>query len=158
MTYTIDATCDGCSACANQCPVQAIQGVFKVRYDVDGVLCIDCGVCGAVCPLESVFDERGERVPRIPRPLRARPVVDPALCNGCAVCAAYCPFGCRQIVGPLHQGLSYLADPQRCVACGECARACIKGAIHMLAVDLPGYDPADERAALEALLSTGERP
>lgn len=158
MPHSIDRTCEGCSACAHQCPVGAITGTFKQRYDIDAGLCIDCGVCGVVCPVESVHDARGAIVPHLRRTERPRPVVHADLCNGCAVCLAYCPFDCRAVVGPVHHGVSFLADPRACVSCGECARCCIKGAITMDRLDLRGYDPDAERAGLaERLDGTGTR-
>ncbi len=140
-----------------QCPVDAISGEFKQQYLIDDGLCVDCGVCGVVCPVEAVHDPDGRPVAHVPRPERPRPVLDAALCNGCDTCVAYCPFDCRRVVGAPHRGVSMLAEPERCVACGECSRSCIKGAISMRRVDLPGYDPDLERRSLEALLADPDR-
>lgn len=49
--------CCGCTACANACPKLAIkmlpdeEGFCYPAIDMD--LCIDCGVCNKVCPVES---------------------------------------------------------------------------------------------------------
>lgn len=144
MAHVIDERCNGCSACARQCPVQAIDGVFREQYRVDGALCIDCGVCGWICPKTAVVDERGRRVQRLRRDQRPRPVVDVDLCNGCALCLDLCPFDCRALVGRVHAGISYLALPDRCVACGECERICDKRAIICKPLDLRAYDPATQ--------------
>lgn len=157
MSYAIGAGCDGCSACSRQCPVDAISGTYKSRYDIDDGLCVDCGVCGVVCPVEAVTDAEGRVVSHVPRPQRPRPVLDATRCNGCETCVAFCPFECRRIVGAPHRGVSMMAEPGRCVACGECSRSCIKGAISMRRIDLPGYDPGSEQRSLEALLGAADR-
>jgi len=137
--------------------VEAISGVYGELHAVDPLRCIDCGVCGFICPVEAVIDERGFRVARIPRDHRPRPVVDPDRCNGCGLCVDFCPFGCHAIIGPRYAGVSVHAHPLRCVSCGECARICIKGAITMEPVDLRDRDPEVERARIEAYLAEWER-
>ena len=152
MAHLITEDCTGCSACQRQCPVEAIQGEFKKRYIIDPLLCVDCGVCGWICPDDAVLDAAGELVPRLPRPMRPRPQVLEHLCNGCGVCLDYCPFDCRDLIGPRHDGFAFLSSPMRCVGCGECSTSCIKGAIEMKPFDLRNYDAAAEAARLERLL------
>lgn len=146
MAHRIIDTCNGCSACARQCPTDAITGAFKERYRVEEPLCIDCGVCGMICPVEAVVDAAGVLARRLPRSRRPRPVFDPALCNGCSLCATFCPERCIGLIGPAYQGAAYLADPQRCVSCGECATICIKRAVRMEALELSAVEPDAERA------------
>ncbi len=155
MTYRFTEACDGCSACAHQCPVGAIAGLRDVRFDVDEELCIDCALCGAICPISAVRDEHDAPTSHVPRDLRPRPVVDAVLCNGCALCLAACPTDCRDRVGEHHRGIAFLAHPERCTACGECARACIKGAITMRQFDLRSYDPTAHRATLQRAIDAG---
>ena len=144
MSFSIGPTCDGCSACAQQCPVAAIQGEFKEMYSIVASLCIDCGVCGDICPKEAVFDAKGQLALRVPRDQRLRPVVDHDLCNGCHLCVDFCPFACLTVTGPRYLGLAYLASAQRCVSCSDCERVCIKGAITMQKVDLRTWVAGDE--------------
>lgn len=152
MAHLITEDCTGCSACQRQCPVEAISGTFKERYVIDASTCVDCGVCGWICPDDAVLDGHGAPVPRLPRPMRPRPNVLEELCNGCGVCLDYCPFDCRDLVGDRHGGFSYLSGPGRCVGCGECSASCIKGAIVMEPFDLRTFDAAAEAARLERLL------
>ncbi|MBQ8839875.1 MAG: polysaccharide pyruvyl transferase family protein [Clostridia bacterium] len=53
--------CTGCSACANKCPVNAIE----MKTDKDGFLyptideekCVDCGACVRMCPVNKPLDK-----------------------------------------------------------------------------------------------------
>ena len=119
---------------------------------IDPSVCIDCHVCGWICPEGAVRDDRDVPIQRLRRDMRPRPVVNLDLCNGCAVCTAYCPTDARGIIGEVHHGASYLARPLACVACGECARSCIKQAIVMAPLELQRFDPEEERARLLAEL------
>ena len=132
--------------------MEAISGAFKERYIIDPVACVECGVCGWICPDDAVLDQHGTLVPRIFRRNRPRPNLVQELCNGCSVCLDYCPFDCRGLIGRRHDGFAWLAHPERCVGCGECAESCIKGAIQMRPFDLREYDAAAEAARLEQLL------
>lgn len=148
MTHTICPECDGCSACAGQCPVAAIAGSPGLPYQIDAEACIDCGVCGMVCPVAAVRDAEGRVVARVPRDRRPRPVVDLDLCNGCGHCVEHCPFQARAVAGAPFYGGSYVAQPHRCVCCGECGHICIKGAITRRTVDVRAWDPAAEVARI----------
>ena len=131
MAHFIDERCDGCSACAHQCPTEAISGRRGELYTVAPELCIDCNVCGWICHVEAVLDERGERIARRRRPERPRPLIDVDRCNGCGLCVDFCPFDCLTLIGPRFQGVVMLDAPGACVACSDCAAVCIKDAIVM---------------------------
>ena len=158
MPYVINEICNGCSACALQCPTRAISGEFKVRYDVEPRLCIDCGVCGAVCPLPAVLDHNGQPAPRILRNQRLRPLIDVDLCNGCGLCVDFCPFDCLDIVGPRFLGVATLAEAHGCVSCRECEVICIKGAIEMGRFDLRAYDPRENAAKVAVYIGAEPEP
>ncbi len=50
MMYVISPDkCKGCSACARNCPVQAIVGVLKSPFAIDQTKCIKCGMCQSTC-------------------------------------------------------------------------------------------------------------
>jgi ferredoxin len=137
VAYEIDGTrCNGCGACARQCPAQAILPLppavgppLREPYVILAARCTECGVCGMICPLAAVRDGAGRLCERVPRPERPRPVVDPLLCNGCGTCVDGCPTGARGLEGHRHFGRSVLARPLRCVSCGECVRLCLKEAV-----------------------------
>jgi ferredoxin len=59
MSFQINETCTGCSACVRLCPTEAIAGEKKQRHAIDTVLCIECGACGRICPEGSVLDRLG---------------------------------------------------------------------------------------------------
>ncbi len=55
ITYTIDAEkCIGCSACAKQCPTNAISGEVKKPFVIDADACIKCGNCKTVCKFGAI--------------------------------------------------------------------------------------------------------
>lgn len=56
ITYYIDKDlCRGCSACARQCPADAITGELKKPYTIDPELCIKCGNCKQACRFGAVM-------------------------------------------------------------------------------------------------------
>jgi NADH-quinone oxidoreductase subunit F len=58
ITYTIDPeACTGCTACARQCPQEAISGERKEPHEIDQSLCIRCGVCLDTCRFDAVIVE-----------------------------------------------------------------------------------------------------
>jgi NADH-quinone oxidoreductase subunit F len=58
ITYTIDVEkCTGCTACARQCPQEAISGEKKKAHVIDQELCIRCGICLDTCKFDAVLVE-----------------------------------------------------------------------------------------------------
>lgn len=54
-TYTIDADkCKGCTKCARNCPVGAIEGKVKEAHKIDQSKCIKCGACASNCPFKAI--------------------------------------------------------------------------------------------------------
>ena len=37
--------CKGCTLCARNCPVDAIEGQVKVAHSIDTSKCVKCGTC-----------------------------------------------------------------------------------------------------------------
>jgi len=54
VKYTIMDNCKGCSLCAKNCPVNAISGELKHKYNIDQEACIKCGVCMVKCPFKAI--------------------------------------------------------------------------------------------------------
>jgi len=54
IKYTIDDSCIGCTKCAQNCPVDAIENRPHELHHIDGEKCIKCDVCRMVCPIDSV--------------------------------------------------------------------------------------------------------
>lgn len=60
----ISEVCEGVAACVEACPVGCINASQKQNtrgknyFFIDPVICIDCGVCMQVCPVNgAVIDE-----------------------------------------------------------------------------------------------------
>lgn len=61
MTFVIAEPCIDLTdqACVNVCPVACIEfdeGEDRKLY-IDPDVCIDCGACEPVCPVEAIYDE-----------------------------------------------------------------------------------------------------
>ncbi|MFV0362798.1 MAG: NADH-ubiquinone oxidoreductase-F iron-sulfur binding region domain-containing protein [Suipraeoptans sp.] len=55
LSYIIDPeACKGCSKCARNCPVEAIDGVIKSPYTINQDKCIKCGACVDSCPFKAI--------------------------------------------------------------------------------------------------------
>jgi len=53
--YSIDAEkCNGCTACARACPVDAISGKVKEAHSIDTSKCIKCGACMEKCKFGAI--------------------------------------------------------------------------------------------------------
>ena len=56
VTYSVDAQkCVGCTRCARNCPVDAIEGAPKKVHTIDSAKCIKCGKCAANCKFDAVI-------------------------------------------------------------------------------------------------------
>ena len=55
MQYVIDPdVCVGCTSCARNCPVNAIQGERKSQHHINQEICIKCGTCIEKCKFNAI--------------------------------------------------------------------------------------------------------
>ena len=58
LHYHIDAEkCRGCTACARQCPTNAISGAVRTPHEIDPAQCIKCGACMATCKFGAIYKQ-----------------------------------------------------------------------------------------------------
>jgi len=135
MAYFITENCIGCTLCAKNCPVQAIEGTVKQRHVVSPKRCIECGVCGNVCNVGAILNTNGETAVKIPKVEWKKPVFDTELCSACAICVKACGKDCLKISLPKFKGdikvFAYLENEKKCVGCSQCATYCPLHAITM---------------------------
>lgn len=51
----IEDKCKGCTLCARNCPVNAIEGSVKVPHKIDITKCIKCGKCYSSCKFDAII-------------------------------------------------------------------------------------------------------
>lgn len=58
MAYVITSPCidEQAADCLDSCPVDCIEK-GEDQYLIDPSICIDCGACEAVCPVDAIFYE-----------------------------------------------------------------------------------------------------
>ena len=49
--------CKGCTKCARNCPVGAIDGTVKHPHKINQSKCIKCGACLNACPFKAIVSE-----------------------------------------------------------------------------------------------------
>lgn len=133
MPYSISDDCIGCGACAKRCPVDAIEGEIKVRFDIDSHLCQECGTCFETCPRGAVIDPRGNRSPKKQKGKRLEKAhIDSAVCAGCKTCFLNCPQEAIIVVKKgIFTGSYCRVDQEICAGCGTCTQFCITGAAEL---------------------------
>ncbi len=135
MSYTIQNTCKGCTACAKICPVNAISGERNQVHSINADICIECGACAKVCPYQAVFDAAGKLQQPLKRSLWPKPLVNAKKCVSCGLCLQDCPTGAMEFAALTDHQVNLVAclgDPKICIACSFCQTICPVGAITMM--------------------------
>ncbi|MFJ7933961.1 indolepyruvate ferredoxin oxidoreductase subunit alpha [Sporosarcina sp. NPDC096371] len=58
MAFVITSPCatEQAASCVDVCPVDCIE-MGEHQYFINPRLCIDCGTCESVCPVEAIYHE-----------------------------------------------------------------------------------------------------
>ena len=133
MAHKITSLCIGCLICQKNCATGAISGSLKEMQTVDPEKCIDCGLCGKLCPKSAIVDINGVQLTKIPKSEWKKPNIDKDLCAGCSLCVENCPANVLEITGPSFHGdintVASLTNPDGCIDCKICRSVCPIGAI-----------------------------
>jgi Na+-translocating ferredoxin:NAD+ oxidoreductase RNF subunit RnfB len=54
IKYVVTDDCIGCTRCAQDCPVKAIQFTPYKKHEIDAKLCTRCDICRKCCPVDSI--------------------------------------------------------------------------------------------------------
>lgn len=111
---------------------QGFEGKGREIYVITPTLCIDCGVCGKYCPVESIQDKGGSRITNIKHKEMPKAFVLEENCTGCVWCVDICPFDCITMAdSTVERDHSQVAvvDQSTCVGCRLCVEICNKGAV-----------------------------
>ena len=131
MSYEISDDCIGCGLCAKKCPVDAIEGEKKKRFDINPALCEECGACFVICPKAAIIDPQGNRrlLEKGKRKGSVKAEIAPNLCAGCQTCLLNCPHEAISFTKKGFGKGSCRVDPTVCIGCSNCLKFCITGAI-----------------------------
>jgi ferredoxin len=135
MAYEIIETCIGCTACVKACPVNAIQGQRGEMHAIHPDICVDCGLCGYVCPPEAILDFNSDVATRFKKRTDGDriAIVETDRCTACDFCFDVCPFDAIEY-RRVDDGFFNVADvdPEICKGCDAlCVSVCIKDAIQL---------------------------
>ncbi len=137
MSYVISDLCTGCSLCARNCPVSAVNGEYKMQHIIDNRVCINCGVCGRVCSKKAIKDENGNLCKRVLKSKWGKATVNEDKCNGCGLCINICNRNCLKMTKSSESNkkvYAKLTKTTKCVACNMCVSVCPSKAIKISVV------------------------
>ncbi len=134
MAYEINDDCIGCGVCAKHCPSKVITGIKKECFEIDPIMCEECGLCFEICPKAAILDPQGNSRQSPPKKVQktAKAFIDKQLCAGCQTCFLNCP---QEAIAFVDQGIlksGYcLIETDLCAGCQTCTKYCITSAVTM---------------------------
>lgn len=57
IRYVISDECFGCTICAQNCPVSAIEARPYEQHEINAEVCVRCGLCASLCPVDAIHWE-----------------------------------------------------------------------------------------------------
>jgi NADH:ubiquinone oxidoreductase subunit F (NADH-binding)/NADH:ubiquinone oxidoreductase subunit E len=54
IEYHINSNCNGCTKCAQRCPVDAIELRPYEKHAIDTQICVKCNICKDICPVDAI--------------------------------------------------------------------------------------------------------
>ncbi len=54
INYSVNDNCNGCTICAQECPVDAIPFNPHKKHEIDITLCTKCDICRQACPVDAI--------------------------------------------------------------------------------------------------------
>jgi len=120
----VDAITAACRQCSyGEYDLKAEDSEITGSTFIDEDLCVDCGWCEEICPVDAA---------KVEKAFEGTITVDQEKCQGCETCVMICP--CNALSFPKSEESGgkpekLHAEEKYCIFCGACEKACPNEAI-----------------------------